>query len=145
MLRPRRSPRDGEDPHDLEGKIVHSHAALLGDGPDGDFLRGGLGEEAVLAVLEHLAVLRLLGPHHARRFCLLHGPIVAVALRIDTMVTKRGDGRRGGPRRGRGTVNDNRAGYGVSRMTREAFWATADDVVAIQEANARLARCFFAS
>lgn len=41
-------------------------------------------------------------------------------------------------------MDEDRAGYGVSRMTREAFWAMADDVVAIQEANARLARCFFA-
>ncbi len=43
-----------------EGEIVHYHAALLGDKPDGGLLRG-LGAEALLAVSEHRAALVALG------------------------------------------------------------------------------------
>lgn len=43
----------------FEGGIVHSHAALLVDGPGGGLLRG-LGEEALLAVSEYRAALAAL-------------------------------------------------------------------------------------
>lgn len=56
--------RSGGNPYDgptggFEGGIVHSHAALLVEGPGGGLLRG-LGEEALLAVSEYQAALAAL-------------------------------------------------------------------------------------